>query len=576
MRQDVAAEQPVQLRIVIVGGVAGGASAAARARRLNEDASIVVLERGHDVSFANCGLPYYVGGEIADRDKLLVAGDRQLRGWLNLDVRTRSEVIRIDRATRKVQVREVGTNTTYWEPYDYLILSTGAAPILPGSLLQQVGQDHPRVFSLRNMHDVDRMKSIVDAGIGSAVVIGGGFIGLEVAEQLAQRGLKTSLVEMLSQVMPPFDSEMAMPLQRELVSQGIDLHLDDGVAGMEPADAGILVQLNSGRRIEADMALLAIGVRPESQLAKDAGLDLNERGAIRVNRQQQTSDPLIYAVGDAVEVMEPIFHGRAFVPLGGPANRQGRLAADHVAQTQGVEAFVDQHLEYRGSQGTSIVRVFDLAAGMTGMSEKALGRLAKTRGKDYDVVYAHPNHHAGYYPGATSIFFKLVYERPTGRILGAQAVGRHGIDKRIDVIAMAIQMQATVFDLEQTELCYAPPFGSAKDPVNMVGFMAANVLRGLSRTVHFSDLQNDSKHAIIDVRTAQEFSKGAIPGAIHLPLEELRQRIDEIPRDKPLVMYCRSGQRAYLAERILRQRGYEHVANLSGGYLTWELAQPGK
>ena len=566
-------------KIVIVGGVAGGASAAARARRLDENASIVLFERGKEASFANCGLPYYIGGEIAARRSLLVAGDRELRDWLRLDVRTGSSVQSIDRDAREIEVHELDTGRTYREAYDYLILSTGAAPVRPGALLEKVGQDHPRVLSLRNMADVDRIKSVVDAKIESAVVIGGGFIGLEVVEQLVQRKIPTRLVEMLPQVMPPFDAEMVQPLHDQLMAHGVDLHLDDGVASMEPAGDRVLVNLKSGAKLTTDLVLMAIGVRPESDLAKACGLELTDRGAIRVDERQQTSDAHIFAVGDVVEVTEPIFGGKAFVPLGGPANRQGRLAADCIATKEGSENFHGEDLGYRGSQGTSIVRVFELSAGMTGMSEKTLSRLDKKRGKDFDVVFAHPSNHAGYYPGATPISMKLIYEQSSGRVLGAQAVGCDGVDKRIDVLAMAIQMKATVFDLEEAELCYAPPFGSAKDPVNMVGFMAANALRGLTRPIHVDDIptnEDNDNVTILDVRTAAEFENGAIPGAIPFPLETLRARIGEVPQNKTLITYCKVGKRGYYAERILRQHGFNDVGNLSGGYTTWNQFRPPK
>ena len=385
MNRDQVDEKPSQ-RIVIVGGVAGGASAAARARRLDERASIVVLERSREASFANCGLPYYLGGEITDRDRLLVAGDLQLQGWLNLDVRTCSEVTEIDRESREVTVHDLETGRTYRQPYDYLILSMGAAPIRPGALLKDVGADHPRVLTLRNMADVDRIKETLDQGIGSAVVIGGGFIGLEVAEQLTQRKVPTQLVELLTQVMPPMDAEMVTPIHQSLVRHGLELFLGDGVAGLTTSDSEIQVTLASGTKLQAELVLLAIGVRPESTIAADAGLEITERGAIRVNDSNQTSDPLIYAVGDVVEVMEPLFGGRSFVPLGGPANRQGRLVADHMAAREGSDAFDLESLTYRGTQGTSIVRVFDLTAGMTGMGEKGLARLEKQRGTDYEFV----------------------------------------------------------------------------------------------------------------------------------------------------------------------------------------------
>jgi len=427
------------------------------------------------------------------------------------------------------------------------------------------------------MDDVDRIKGIVDQGIRSAVVVGGGFIGLEVAEQLARRKVSASLVEMLPQVMPPMDAEMAEPLHEALVAHGIKLHLGDGVADLEPRESQVQVTLDSGKELTTDLVVLAIGVRPESELARQAGLELTERGAIRVDDGQQTSDPHIYAVGDVVEVKEPVLGGTAFVPLGGPANRQGRLAADRIATSEGSKTFSGESLAYRGSQGTSIVRVFDLAAGMTGISEKVLARLEKRRGTDYDVVYAHPNNHAGYYPGATPVSIKLIYERPTGRVLGAQAIGRHGVDKRMDVLAMAIQMRATVFDLEQAELCYAPPFGSAKDPINMVGFLAANALRGLTRPIHADELDRmltASEVTVVDVRTGPEFAAGAIPSAVNIPLEELRTRVDEIPRDKPVVTYCKLGQRGYFAERIIKQNGLDDVRNLSGGIATWKHYHP--
>jgi NADPH-dependent 2,4-dienoyl-CoA reductase/sulfur reductase-like enzyme/peroxiredoxin family protein/TusA-related sulfurtransferase/rhodanese-related sulfurtransferase len=560
-----------QNRIVVVGGVAGGASAAARARRLDEHASIVVLERGGEASFANCGLPYYIGNEIANRSRLLVAGDRQLKGWLNLDVRTKSEVMSIDREKREVEVQDLDSGRIYRQPYDYLVLSTGAAPIRPAPLLEKVGQDHPRVLSLRNMTDADRIKSIVDDRVKSVVVIGGGFIGLEVAEQIRHREVQISVVEGESHVMPPFDAEMAEPIQQQLRKHGVELHLGEFASGIEPDGDGLKVVTSGGTELSADLVLLAIGVRPDTALAKAAGLEMTQRGAVHVDAGQQTSDPRIFAVGDAVEVTEPIFGGTTYVPLGGPANRQGRLAADQIASREDGELFRESDLVYRGTQGTSIVRVFEIAAGMTGISEKGLARLNKRRGQDYDVVYAHPNQHASYFPGATPIALKLIFEIPSGRVLGAQATGRDGIDKRIDVIATAIQMNATVFDLAQAELCYAPPFGSAKDPVNEVGFMACNTLSGLATPIHVADLPDEigaGNATLLDVRTAPEFAAGAIPGAVHLPLEELRDRIGEVPA-AAVIPYCKTGHRGYYAERILKQNGYSDVRNLSGGYTTW-------
>ena len=563
-------------RIVIVGGVAGGASAAARARRLAENAEIVVFERGPYASFANCGLPYYVGGEIAERDKLLVAGSERLAGWLRLDVRTGCEVKHIDRAAQEVVVDELTTGRTYRERYDFLVLAPGAAPLRPLALLRQVGDDHPRVVSLRNIPDVDRIKQYVDAGVKRAVVLGGGFIGLEVTEQLVRRGVPTVLVELLPQVMPPFDAEMVSAAHAVLREHGVALNLGDGVDELLPGDGEeVVVRLKSGKRIEADLVLLAIGVRPESALAATAGLDLNERGAIQVDGQMRTSDPAIYAVGDAVEVDDPIGGGKTQIPLAGPANRQGRLVADHCLSRAGAIDLNEASLRYRGSQGTSIVRVFDLALGMTGLSEKALERLGWRLHQEYEVVYVHPFHHATYYPGARQLTLKLIFARPDGRILGAQAVGSEGIDKRIDVIAMCIQMRGTVFDLEQAELCYAPQFGSAKDAVNMAGFQATNVLRGITRVmtpgelIAMRDQMGPDAVTVLDVRTTKEFDAGHLAGAVNIPLDQLRERLDEVPHERPVVTYCAVGMRGYLAQRILAQRGLNDVVNLSGGYRTW-------
>ena len=564
-------------KIVVVGGVAGGASAAARARRLDERASIIMFERGGEASFANCGLPYYIGNEIADRSRLLVAGDPQLKGWLNLDVRTKSEVKVIDRKAREVEVQDLESGRTYRQSYDYLVLSTGASPIRPGSLLEKVGQNHPKVLSLRNMSDVDQIKSVVDGGVKSVVVIGGGFIGLEVAEQVRHRGIQTSVVEGQPHVMPPFDAEMAEPIQQQLRKNGVALHLGEIASDIAPDGDRLKVVTSGGTTLFADLVLLAIGVRPDTALAKEAGLDMTQRGAIQIDANQQTSDSRIFAVGDAVEVTEPIFGGPTYVPLGGPANRQGRLAADQIASKADRELFRDSELVYRGTIGTSIVRVFELAAGMTGISEKGLAKLDKLRGHDYDVVYAHPYQHASYFPGAKEIALKLIFEIPSGRVLGVQATGHEGVDKRIDVIATAIQMRATVFDLAQMELCYAPPYGSAKDPVNILGLIACNVLDDLSTPIHPADLPGKIREGnvtLLDVRTTPEFTIGAIPGAVHLPLKDLRDRIDEIPKKSSVITYCKTGHRGYYAERILKQNGFADVRNLNGGYVTWNQFHP--
>lgn len=556
-------------RIVIVGGVAGGASAAARLRRLDERASIVVFERSAHASFANCGLPYYVGGEITDRSKLLVAGPRQLHDWLRLDVRTGTQVLAIDRQAKAVEVEELGSGRRYREPYDMLVLAPGAAPVRPPALLERVGEDHPRVRTLRNLDDMDRIKAVVDQGAREAVILGGGFIGLELAEQLARRGVRTAVIELAPQLLLPFDPEMTRPVERALRGAGVEVRLGAAARSLEPTPEGrIRVIASEGNPIDADLVVVAVGVRPESRLASAAGLETNERGAIRVNDHLQTSDPAIYAVGDAIEVAEPVLGGRTQIPLAGPANRQGRTAADHALAADPIAA---ERITFRGSQGTAIVRVFETTAAMTGLTEKALAARGKRRHVDYGVVVVHPTDHAGYYPGARRMMLKLIYERPGGRVLGAQAVGGEGVDKRIDVLSIAVQLKASVFDLEQAELCYAPQFGSAKDAVNMAAFQAANAIRGLTRPVLVADLSSDSSAApaILDVRTAAEHAAGAIPGALSLPLEELRDRLDEVPTDRPIVTYCGVGMRGYLAERILRQRGFTRTSNLSGGYASW-------
>ena len=563
-----------QLRLVIVGGVAGGASAAARARRLDESAHIVLFERGSHASFANCGLPYYMGGEISDRNDLLVADPETLKGSLALDVRTKTEVVAIDRVAKEVEVHELTTDRRYREPYDFLILSTGAAPLRPTNLLAKVGLKYPRVVSLRNLEDVDQLKAIVDSGIRNAVVLGGGFIGVEVAEQLVHRGVTTTLVERNPQVLPPFDAEMVVLLEQALVERGVALHLSDAVVDLEPDGngQGVRAILIDGRVLEGDVVVLAIGVQPENMLAQTAGLKTNDRGAVKVNEHLQTNDPHIYAVGDVIEVPDPILGGSTHIPLAGPANRQGRLAADHIiARVQGRDGSV---LPYRGSQGSAIVRVFDLTAAITGKSEKALERAGKERHRDYEVIYVHPYHHAHYYPGAKRLTIKLIFETSSGRILGAQAVGEEAVDKRIDVLAMAIQMGATVFDLEQAELCYSPQYGSAKDAINIAGFQGANVVRGGTKPITpaelWAALETTTPPMVVDVRSSTEFDEDHIPGSINIPLPELRTKVGELPTDRPVVTYCAVGQRGYFAERVLRQEGVSDVRNLTGGFVSWQ------
>jgi NADPH-dependent 2,4-dienoyl-CoA reductase/sulfur reductase-like enzyme/rhodanese-related sulfurtransferase len=546
------------MRIVIVGGVAGGASAAARARRLSEEAEVVLLERGPDVSFANCGLPYHVGEEIPEREKLLVVTPDRLRSRFRLDVRPRSEVLAIDRTARSVRVRDLAAGREYDLAYDKLILAPGAAPVRPDI----PGVDLPGVFTLRTLGDADRIKAAVDHGARRAVVLGGGFIGLELAENLVRRGMAVTLVERNAQVLTPLDPEMAAPVAESLRRHGVRLLLGQTATAIEPGEAGLKVRV-SGEAIPAEVVIVGVGVRPESGLAARAGLAVGPRGGIRVNEHLQTDDPDVYAVGDAIEVTDYVTGEPAQVPLAGPANRQGRIAAEHA---------LGRPAHYRGTQGTAIVRVFDRTAALTGASEKTLRRL----GRPFRKVYVHPTHHAGYYPGAESMTLKLLFDPESGTVLGAQGVGGAGVDKRIDVLAMAVQAGMTVFDLEEAELCYAPQFGSAKDPVNMVGFVAAGLLRGDHPQLDADTLRRsppEDRPLVLDVRTPQEFAVGHIPGAVNLPVDELRGRLGEVPTGRPVVAYCQVGQRGYLATRVLRQAGRD-AANLGGGYATWRLFEP--
>jgi NADPH-dependent 2,4-dienoyl-CoA reductase/sulfur reductase-like enzyme/rhodanese-related sulfurtransferase len=547
------------MKLLIVGGVAGGASAAARARRLSEDADIVLFERGPDVSFANCGLPYYLGGEIAERDKLLVITPGRLRSRLNLDVRTRSSVEAVDRAGKKVRVRDLATGRVYEEAYDKLILAPGAAPLRP----PLPGVDLPGIFTLRNLQDVDRIKERLDHGVKQAVVVGAGFIGLELVENFVRRGIVTTVVELQDQVLPPFDKEMTTPVAQALAGHGVSLLLGQSVEAFEPAADGLTVRLKSGQRLPAQLVVLGVGVRPENTPAVEAGLEVGPRGGIRVNEHLQTSDPDIYAVGDAIEVKDFVTGEPTQVPLAGPANRQGRIAADNV---------FGRRSRYRGTQGTAIVRVFDRTAALTAASEKVLRRASRP----YRKVYVHPTHHAGYYPGAEAMTLKVLFDPGDGRLLGAQAVGGAGVDKRIDVLAVAIQAGMTVFDLEEAELAYAPQYGSAKDPINMAGFVAAGLMRGDHTQVDVEAVlaaPADERPVLVDVRTPLEFARGHIPGAVNIPVDELRSRLGELPRNRDIAVYCQVGQRGYLATRVLRQAGFR-AANIGGGYETYRLVRP--
>lgn len=545
------------MRVVIVGGVAGGASAAARLRRLAESAEILLFERGGEPSFANCGMPYYIGGEIRSREKLLVTPVERLRTRYRLDVRTRTEVTEIDRERKVITARELATGRTYEEAYDRLILSPGAQPLKP----QLPGLDLPGVVSLRDLRDADAIKSLVDDGAKSAVVIGGGFIGLEMVENFLRRGLQTTLVQRDGQILTPWDREMTTDASAHLREHGVKLLLRDELLSVSQAPAEsktrLRLLLRSGIELSADLLLLSIGVQPDNRLAVDAGLEIGPRGGIRVNAQQQTSDPHIYAVGDVVEVEDALFRNKTQVALAGPANRQGRLAADHIC---------GRTVAYRGTQGTAVLRVCEMTLALTGASEKTLQRL----GVPYRAAYIHPAHHAGYYPGAEGMTLKILFAPDSGKILGAQGSGRTGVDKRIDVLAVAIQAGMTVFDLEQTELCYSPQYGSAKDPINMLGFLAAGIVRGdhpqLTAGEYIAGGSDDVQ--LLDVRTPEEHARGAIPAARNIPVDELRQRLGELSQERPVVAYCQVGMRGYLATRILLQSGFR-VRNLSGGYQSY-------
>ena len=536
-------------RILIIGGVAGGASAAARLRRLDATAEIVMLERGPFVSFANCGLPYHVSDVIPDEASLTVASPELFRNRHGIEVRTGHEAVAIDAAARTVQVRRVDTGELMEERYDALVLSPGASPVRP----PLPGIDLPGILTLRNIPDVRRIREwIAERKVRRAVVAGAGFIGLEMVENLHAMGIEVTVLEMLPQVMPPLDAEMAWWVAEHLKAEGVKLALGDGVAAFEPAvGGGIAVRTAGGAVHEGDMVILSIGVRPETGLAKNAGLELGPRGGIRVDAQMRTSDPHIWAVGDAVEVVDRVSGQPALVPLAGPANRQARIAAASIC---GHEA------RFNGVQGTAVCGVIGLTVAATGASEKALERAGMT---DFEKVYLHPASHATYYPGAETMHLKVIFRKSDGRLLGAQGIGRDGVDKRIDVLATFLQMGATVHDLAEAELCYAPQYGSAKDPVNIAGMAAVNALEGLSPLTHWSS--DRAGALLVDVREPDEFAEGHAEGAVNFPLSRLRQEWQGLPAGRDLHVYCGVGLRAHNAVRLLRQHGFA-AWNLSGGW----------
>ena len=543
------------MNYLIIGGVAGGATVAARLRRMDEKANIILFERGKYVSYANCGLPYYIGDTINNREKLFVQTAKGFTDRFRIDIRTEQEVTAIRPDKKEVEIKNLSTGETYTETYDKLVLSPGAEPLRPG--IEGIGSK--KIFTLRNVPDTDTIKNYVNTeNPKRAIVVGGGFIGLEMAENLHDLGIQVDVVEMANQVMAPLDFSMAAIVHRQLTDKGVGLHLEDGVSRFEEKDGGVTVHLRSGKQIATDMVLLSIGVRPETKLAKDAGLAIGERGGIAVNDYMQTSDADIYALGDAVEVRHLVTGQPALIPLAGPANKQGRIVADNIV--------FGNKKKYPGSIGTSIAKVFDLTVAAAGANAKLL----QQNNIPYISSYTHGASHAGYYPGAVPLSIKILFAPENGKLLGAQIVGFNGVDKRM---AQVIQRGGTVHDLAELEHAYAPPYSSAKDPVNMAGFVAENILNKKSRIIQWRELAELPADTIrIDVRTHDEYKLGTIPGFINIPVDELREHLDELPKEKPIVVTCAVGLRGYLAYRILVQNGFKHVRNLSGGYKTWSVA----
>lgn len=539
------------MKTIIIGGVAGGASAAARLRRLDENAEIILLERGGYISFANCGLPYYIGGVIRNRELLTLQTPESFRARFNIDVRINSEAVKINASAQKITVKNHKTGETYEETYDNLILSPGAEPVRPAI----DGIDSPSVFTLRNIPDMVRIKEYIEAEKPeSAVIVGGGYIGVEMAENLSEAGLKVSIVELAEHLIAPLDFDMAADVHRYIKEKGIQIFLNNGVKAIGKSK----VIMQNGE-INADLIIMSVGVRPETALAKDCGIELNRRGSIIVNRQMRTNIPGIYAVGDAAEVQDFVTKAPAFIPLAGPANKQGRVAADNIA---GIPS------EYTGTQGSAILKLFDMTIGATGVNEKT----AAAAGIDYDKTYIYPASHAGYYPGAENMSIKAIWDKKTLKLIGAQLVGFDGVDKRTDILASAIRFGAKITDLAELELCYAPPFGSAKDPVNMLGFTAENIITGKIKQFFWHDVEKlprDGSAALLDVRSAAEVSRGKIDGFMNIPLDSLRSRIEELSKGIPVYVYCHTGLRSYIACRILSGSGFD-CFNLAGGFRLYE------
>ena len=543
------------MKTVIIGGVAGGASAAARLRRLDEKAEIVMLERGEFISFANCGLPYYIGGEIKKKSALTLQTPESFFARFNIDVRIFSEAISIDKDNKIITVKNLKTADIYTESYDTLILSPGAKPVVPNL----PGIDNDKVFTLRNIPDTVKIKEYVDEEFpDSAVVVGGGYIGVEMAENLKNAGLDVTIVEMQDHLIASLDYDMACDVHNYLCEKDVKVVLNSAVTAVEEKSGKLKIELTSGQ-IETDMIILSVGVKPESELAIKCGLDVNEKGSIVVNDNMQTSDPNIYAVGDAVQIKHFVTKDKSFIPIAGPANKQGRIAADNICNIKS---------QYKGTQGSSILKIFDMTVAVTGITEKT----AIEKDLDYDKVFIYSASHAGYYPNGTNMSIKTIFEKKTGKILGAQIVGFDGVDKRCDTMAVAIRAGMTAYNLCDLEFCYAPPFGSAKDPINFVGFVIENLLDGRVKNFHWHDvaaLPKDNSLTLLDVRTKTEYEEGHIDGFKNIPLDDLRNHLNEIDKTKPLYLHCKSGLRSYIACQILGGNGFD-CYNLSGGYRLYD------
>lgn len=542
------------MKIIIIGGVAGGASAAARLRRMSEEIEIVMIERGEYISFANCGLPYYIGDTIKNRENLLVQSVEGMKDRFNIDVRIKNEVLSINKEDKTIQVKNLMTGEIYQESYDKLLLSPGAEAFVPPIK----GVESKNIFTLRNMHDMDKIKSKVDSGIKRAVVVGAGFIGLEIAENLVERDIKVTIVEKANQVLAPVDFDIAAQVHNHIKEKDVELYLENSVVEFKDIEGKTKVLLEDNTEIVADLIVMAIGVKPENKLAKEAGLDLGKTGGIKVDKYLETSDENIYAVGDAIEVRDYIRGSEVLIPLAWPANRQGRIVADTILGIR--------KKEYNGTLGTAILKAFDLSVAATGLNEKYLRKM----GIEYEVATVNRNNHAGYYPGATLLTLKLLFNK-AGDILGAQGIGVDGVDKRIDVIATAIKGKLKVWDLQEIEVSYAPPFNSAKDPVNILGYVAENMINGEVENVRYFELEKllkSDKYKLLDIRTSDENSIGAIPDSLHIDLDQLREKLDDLDKDITYIVYCQVGLRGYVAYRILVQNGYK-VLNLDGGYKIW-------